>query len=93
MKCENCGKVIDSVLLNMFNHEGIDSDVRYQLNEFGESATCIDTNQNWTGYEQSEDEMAGTICCPHCKKFPFISREIQVYDIVRIVCFRKGPEE
>lgn len=29
MKCENCGKVIDSVLLNMFNHEGIDSDVRY----------------------------------------------------------------
>ena len=45
---------------------------------------------HWTGYEVSEEEMLDTIVCPHCKQFPFQSKEIQVYDVVRVVCFKEG---
>ena len=33
--------------------------------------------------------MLDTIVCPHCKKFPFHSKEIQVFDVVRVVCFKE----
>lgn len=36
--------------------------------------------------------MMETITCPHCGKFPFIDKEIHVYDIVRIVCFKSEKE-
>lgn len=49
---------------------------------------CPETTQNWTGYDLSEEEMLETITCPHCKQFPFKSKEIQVYDVVRVVCFK-----
>ena len=39
-------------------------------------------------YDLSEEEMFETITCPHCKQFPFKSTEIQVYDVVRVVCFK-----
>ena len=38
--------------------------------------------------ELTEEEMRERIECPYCKQFPFGSEEIQVYDVVRIVCFK-----
>ena len=35
-------------------------------------------------------DMALTAACPHCKQFPFQSKEVQVYDVVRVVCFKEG---
>lgn len=89
MKCEKCGKETDSVLVGMFNHDGSDSDIKVPALNADENAAIMDVTQNWTGYELSEDEQRDTIKCPHCNQFPFKNGEIQVYDIVRIVCFKE----
>lgn len=89
MKCEKCGKETDSVLIGMFNRDGSDSDIKVPVLNADESAAIMDVTQNWTGYELDEDEQRDTIKCPHCNQFPFKNEEIQVYDIVRIVCFKK----
>lgn len=89
MKCEKCGSEIGTVLVSVFNRDGSDCDAKLPLIECEEGAAYIDTTQNWTGYELTEDEMRETIECPHCKQFPFRNPEIQVYDIVRVVCFRQ----
>lgn len=93
MNCEKCGREIEVVIVSIFNRDGSDCDAKLPLIECEESAAYIYTAQNWTGYEQTEDEMRETIECPHCKQFPFKNPEIQVYDIVRIVCFRREGTE
>lgn len=92
MICEKCGKEIKSILVDTFLRDGSDVYIEQPIVECEEDATYIETDQNWTGYELTEEEMLDTIACPHCKQFPFRSNEIQVYDIVRVVCFRGGPE-
>lgn len=89
MKCEKCGWNIDSVMVDMFNYDGSDGDVRHYFTEAEHDAVVIETDRNWAGYELSEDEMLDSITCPHCHQFPFISTEIQIYDVVRIVCFKQ----
>lgn len=93
MKCEKCGKEMHMIKVNVFNYDGSDSFVPYMYKEEqDELAVVLDTDKNWTGYELSEEEMIETIACPHCGKFPFIDKEIHVYDIVRIVCFKSKKE-
>ena len=89
MKCEKCGKEIDSLLVNVFNYDGSDSDEEFPITECENNAAYIDIDANWTGYELSEEEMRETILCPHCEQFPFKNTEIHVYDIVRVVCFKE----
>ena len=89
MKCEKCGAEISEVLVNSFNYDGTDGEYKHQISDCEENAAIIDTTQNWTGYELSEEEQCETICCPFCKKFPFVSTEIQVENIVRVICFKK----
>lgn len=90
MRCEKCGKEISSLLVDIFKHDGSDSEQELALTECEEDAAYIDTDQNWVGYELSEEEMLDTILCPHCREFPFKNTEIQVYDIVRVVCFKEA---
>ena len=90
MKCEKCGKEIDELLINVFNYDGSDSDYKIPFTECEEHAVFIDVNKNWTGYELSKDEQRDTICCPHCKRFPFKSNEIQVESIIRVICFKQN---
>ncbi len=52
----------------------------------------FETTQNWTGYELTEEEMIDGIRCPICGEFPFKHKEVQVYDVVRVVCFKEGVE-
>lgn len=87
MKCEKCGTEIDSLLVDVFNYDGSDSYQKLPVTQCEENAAYIDTTANWTGYELSEEEMRERIMCPNCKQFPFKSEEIQVYEIVRVVCF------
>ena len=97
MKCEKCGNETDRLRIGVFNRDGSDSDDLPYINEmdapFDEEGGCsvviIETNQNWTGYGMSEEEMMEDIRCPHCGQFPFKHKEVQVYDIVRIVCFKE----
>lgn len=93
MKCEKCGKTIDHVMVGLFDHNGSDSDVKHYIEETEEDAVVFETETNWTGYELSEEEMMDTISCPHCGKFPFKHEEVQVYTVVRVVCFKTEEEE
>lgn len=63
-----------------------------QIEECEEDAVFFETDQNWTGYELSEDEMNDGIRCPKCGKNPFKNQEIQIYDVVRVVKFKTNRE-
>lgn len=89
MRCESCGKEINFLSVDVFNYDGSDSFQEYPFVEDEETgAVSFDTSSDWTGYALSEEEMMDTIECPHCHTFPFESDEIQVYEIVRVVCFK-----
>ena len=88
MKCNNCGKEIKEVKINEFNRDGSDSEKLIEFEEVPENAVRIRTNENWCGYELDEDEQMERIMCPHCGEFPFKHKEVQVYTIVEIVCFK-----
>jgi hypothetical protein len=88
VKCEKCGKEIENLLVDTFLRDGSDADIEQPIIECEHNAVYIETTKNWTGYDLSEGEMLETITCPHCKQFPFKSKEMQVYDVVRVVCFK-----
>lgn len=88
MKCEKCGKEIENLLVDTFLRYGSDTEIEQPIIECEHNAVYIETTKNWTGYDLSEEEMLETITCPHCKQFPFKSTEMQVYDVVRVVCFK-----
>ncbi|MGN0005303.1 MAG: hypothetical protein ACI37Z_04975 [Candidatus Gastranaerophilaceae bacterium] len=88
MKCEKCGKLLDSVELNVFQFNG--SDV-FQKEYFHETpiAIKITTEPNWTGYELTDEERLDTIRCPHCKQFPFKNSNIVTFsDDVSVILFK-----
>lgn len=89
IKCNNCGKVIDKVWLSVFLRDGTDVDIDYPLIECEDNAVYVDTEKNWTGYELTEAEQKEEITCPYCGKFPFKISEIQIHEIVRVVCFKE----
>jgi len=95
MKCEKCGTEIDKLSISMFDYDGSDyywnEDIIGEYDETG--AVWFETNFNWTGYELSEEEMIDDIKCPNCGDFPFNHKEVQVYDIVRVVCFKNVNEQ
>ena len=93
VRCEKCGAALGHVLVDEFDREGADHFLEYPIIGCETDAAFVDTNQNWTGYGLSEEEMPDTIRCPHCGKYPFNDTEIQVYDIVRVVMFREKREK
>ena len=92
MKCEKCGLTTDHVLINIFQYDGSDRHEKIPIWETEEAAVAIETDYNWTGYDLTEEEQMKTILCPHCQQFPFEHKEVQVYDIVRIVCFKSAEK-
>lgn len=89
MKCEMCGKETDFLEAIMFDREGMDYWISFPVHEH-ENGVYLDLDKNWTGYGESDEEMAESIRCPHCHKFPFICKEIQEYEIIREVMFTSG---
>ena len=92
MICEKCGKEINSLLVDIFNRDGTDDFYEHPITEYEENAVTVDVNPNWTGSGLSEEEMMDTIACPYCKAFPFEHKEVQTYEFVRLVCFKKDTE-
>ena len=94
MKCEKCGSDITYVNMNRFNYEGDDCWVQYSINEEEKTdVVYMDADCNWTGCGLSEEEQMDTILCPCCEQFPFQHKEVQTYEIVRVVCFKGGDAE
>ncbi len=89
MRCERCGKEIDSFNMNVFASDGSDSVANVPIaEEQEEGAVVVETSSAWTGCGLSEEEQAETIKCPHCGAFPFMYNEVQTYDVVKVVCFK-----
>lgn len=57
MKCEKCGKEIGHLLVDTFLYDGSDTDIEQPVIECEKNAAYIETTQNWTGYDLSEEEM------------------------------------
>ena len=92
MICEKCGKQIDNLLIDTFLSDGSDTDMLHEIEE-NETVVWFETSQNWTGYELTEEEQREKISCPYCKQFPFKHGEVQVIDVVRVVCFKTEEGE
>ena len=92
MKCEKCGKQLEYVEVNMFNHDGSDDwyDVEIDM-DYG--IAYINILPNWTGNDLSEEEMTETIRCPHCHKYPFVDKEIHADDYVNVTMFPSGTTQ
>jgi len=88
VKCEKCGAELDALEIGEFCRDGSDVRINVAIVEADKDAVVFETTPNWTDYELSEEERLDGVLCPHCKQFPFKNREIQVYDIVRCVCFK-----
>lgn len=90
MKCERCGAEIKSLLVNMFDMDGADGYTARPIYEpEGYDSVEFETDQNWTGYEQEGEDMRDSIICPVCRKYPFEDEEIEVYDVVKVVMFKR----
>lgn len=95
--CSECGKKIDKVMLHKFYFNGDEAegdfseDFTAQYTADGDIGICICTDTNWCGYGQSEEDQARDISCPHCGKFPFASKHIEVDEPnqVMIGCWTK----
>lgn len=93
--CTQCGKKLDKVMLHKFAFNGDEYDDDFpvdfsaQFLDGGDIGISICTDRNWCGYELSEKEQAENISCPHCGKFPFSDKHIEVAepDQVDIVCW------
>ena len=85
--CKACGKEITHVLIDVFNYDGSDSFYSVPLMYDSEHECMIfTTSENWTGYELTDSERKDSICCPHCKKFPFNTDvEIELHHPVEVL--------
>jgi hypothetical protein len=92
MKCSKCDQEINGVMLNRFSHNGDDYWYCVPITEAEENAVIVDTDSNWTGYGLTEEEYHECIRCPHCDEFPFDGKEVQVYEVIRLVCFKEEAQ-
>lgn len=92
MKCSKCNNKINSVLLNRFSHEGDDYWHCSPIEEADEDAILMETDYNWCGYGLTEEEYHNCIKCPICGDFPFKDTEVQLYEVIRLVCFKEETD-
>jgi len=86
-KCCQCGKEIDTIITSFFDKEGSDYDAEIKFKQVPSNAIVFEVGTDWVGYGGMED--IDQIRCPKCKKFPFKSEEIQCYEYLRVVCFKR----
>lgn len=87
--CEKCGRELAEISIDMFAEDGSNGFEGFAIHEKAGNVVEVETSQNWTGYELSEEEMPGTIRCPHCGAFPFEDTNVQVCTVVRLIMFKQ----
>lgn len=87
--CEKCGCELAKISIDMFTEDGGNGFESFAIREKAENVVEVETSQNWTGYELLEEEMPGTIRCPHCGAFPFENTNVQVCSVVRLIMFKQ----
>ena len=86
-KCYQCGEEIDTIITSVFNNDGSDYDVEIKFKQVPSNAIVFEVGTDWVGYGGMED--TSQIRCPKCHKFPFKIKEIQSYEYVKVVCFKR----
>ena len=89
IECQKCGQRIEHIITRSFNRMGDDFAEIIGLNEYETDAVGFDTDANWCGYDLTEEEQRELIECPCCHNYPFNNKEIQIYQIVRVIGFKK----
>lgn len=89
MKCNKCGMEISEIETSYFTIDGDDEKDNFTILEAPNNAVYFDIDANWCGYDLTEEEQMEQIECPFCHKFPFKIKEVQVHEIVRVVCFKE----
>ena len=94
MKCSNCGKEIKEIETNFFNRDGSDSFEKVEINEVAEvDGVSMIVDSNWCGADLTEEEQKEIMLCPFCKEYPFDkNKEIDIYEQLVVVCFKKKEE-
>lgn len=90
-KCCKCGEEIDTVLTRFFDHNGDDYEAEIKFKQVPSNAIVFDVRTNWVGYGISDsfEDVENMISCPKCHKFPFKGKEVQCYEYLEVVCFKK----
>ena len=89
INCNKCGKPIQKIEADVFDHEGADFWELFPINPYKNTAVYVDLPTSWTGCDLSEDEARECIRCPHCKEYPFDDQEIHVHMLASVVMFDK----
>ena len=92
MKCEQCGREIDYLEVDMFNEDGSDDWYLAEVIESGD-VVCMNVLPQWTGAELSEEEQVETIRCPHCKQFPFARKFCDSWKTVSMILYPTERKE
>jgi hypothetical protein len=93
---ESNGTITTNVV-DTIDYEGLSAGATYAvtgtLMEDGTLGICICTDTSWCGYDQCEEDQVHDIRCPHCGKFPFASKHIEVDEPnqVMIGCWTRKP--
>lgn len=93
MKCNNCGKELYSLEVNMFKADGSDDWYDAEIIAEDNVSACINVLPNWTGMGLSEEEQTETIRCPRCRKFPLRNKYVNAYETVEVVLFKSWEDE
>ena len=83
MKCEKCGSEIKQLIISVSDAYGSDCSISVDITECEKNAVVFETDKSWTGYDQD-------VRCPICGKNLFQNDEIQIFNIVRVVKFKKA---
>lgn len=89
IKCNCCGKHITGISTNFFAHDGSDFDTIVPFKETTDTYTKMIVPTFWCGDDLTTSERREIISCPHCGKFPFPDKDIQIYRVLEIVCFNE----
>ena len=87
MKCEKCGSEIKQLIISVSDAYGSDCSISVDITECEKNAVVFETDKSWTGYDQDANQ---DIRCPICGKNLFQNDEIQIFNIVRVVKFKKA---
>lgn len=93
--CMSCGRKINYVEVLVLDHEGADhwckSPISYEKLNGG---VLINTNRNWTAYDDYENSYSETIRCPWCKKHPFDTEAgCDINEPVEIIMWAKRKDD
>ena len=84
------GEKENEIIISVSDAYGSDCSISVDITECEKNAVVFETDKSWTGYDQDGEDANQDIRCTICGKNPFQNDEIQIFNIVRVVKFKKA---